>query len=135
MIPYVEKIASDYLRDHPDVEALGARVVGKTPSSTSEPWVRVTQLDAANEPTSRPEHLIDYLIQFDCYAGSDGGQPEANLLTRTVRAALHDMPDADHDDAVVTDVRFTSMARIPDVEFEPARERFVLDATVYMHAV
>jgi hypothetical protein len=133
LIPDCEKLTSDYLRTHAEVSTLTSRIVGKTPSDTSDPWVRVTQLDASNQTLSRPEHLIEYLIQFDCYAGVDGGQPEAKTLASTVREALADMPGATYDGAVCTNARFTGMARIPDTDFEPARERVILDATIWMH--
>lgn len=135
LIPDAEKIVSRYLRVHPDVSTLGARIVGKSPDRRDTPWVRITQLDASNEPRSRVEHLISFLLQFDCYAGRDGGQPEASMLARTVRAALHAMPDARHEEAVVTQVTFTSMIRNPDLDIEPARERVILGAIVRIHAV
>lgn len=134
LLPDAEQIVGDYLRAHADIAALGPRIVGTTPSSTDGPWVRITQLDAANEPGSRVEHLIGYPIQLDCYAGRDGGQEEASILVRTVRAVLHAMPDHAHDEAVVSRVTFTSCPRIPDQDFEPVRERYALTALVRMHA-
>lgn len=128
-IPDLEKIASAWLRDR-----LGVRVVGKPPADTATPWVRVVQLDAADQPDSRAEHLINYLMQFDVYAGQTGGQPEANQLGRQARQALHDMPGV-RDGIVVTAVRFAGDARIPDDTFTPARERRVLSATVWAHAL
>lgn len=129
MIPDAERLVGEYLRAHPDVTA---RVVGRTPGkNASDPaWIRLTQLDAADDPTSGQEHLIGYLLQLDIYAG---GQPEVWTLARAVRAALHAMPGT-HGDIVITAVRFTGMARIPDQDFEPARERVVLTTTVYAHA-
>lgn len=137
MIPYAEKIVSDYLREHPAIEALQARVVGKTPGTTALPWVRVTQLDAAASGGHRSDHLIEFYFQLDCYAGADKsgnseGQPGANTLARTVREALIAMPDADHE-AVVNGVDIRSMARIPDTDLEPARERFVLTFLTWIH--
>lgn len=130
-----EKLVSQLLRVHANVAALNTRIVGKTPTQTASSWVRLTQLDARNAPGSRAEHLIDYLFQADCYAGADGGQPEASLLGRTIRAALHEMAGFSNAEAVVTSVRFNGMVRIPDTEFEPARERVILTATVHMHPV
>lgn len=129
----MEKIASDYLRTRPAVEALSARVVGKTPSSTVDPWVRVTRLEATNDPSSKVEHLIAYLLQLDCYAGEEGGQPEANSLGRSVRAALVEMPGI-VGGAVVTSARIAGDIRLPDGDFEPARERVVLTARIHAHA-
>jgi hypothetical protein len=132
LIPDAEKVVSKYLREHADVVPLGTRFVGKTPDDITSSWVRVTQLDASPPPDSRADHLIRYLLQFDVYAGA-GGQPEANLNTRTIRAALNDMPGL-HDDAVVTAVRFAGQLRRPDTDFENARERVILTAQIWAHA-
>lgn len=134
MSPDVEKIISGYLREAPEVQALNARIVGKTPSATAEPWVRVTQLDDRSVGGHRSEHLHEFYVQFDCYAGADGGQPEASLLARTVRGLLVGAPSADLD-VTVTGVDIRSHARIPDVGVdEPARERFVITALAWIHA-
>lgn len=130
-IPYFEKVVSDYLREDAALAALGVRVVGKTPSSTTEPWIRVTQLDARSD--HRSDHLVEFYAQFDCYAGAVGGQPEANDLARATREALVAMPGT-HDGSVVSGVEIRGHARIPDLEVdEPQRERFVISAVVWMH--
>lgn len=139
-IPRMEIVAGDFLRSHPAIVALAARVAGKTPSDPSDPWIRVTQLDAANTGRSIPEHLMNYLVQFDCIAGRDASragnaQFEVTDLAYATRAALHDdFPGLRPGGVVVTCVEFTQMARIPDGDFEPARERFVLTAQIYAHA-
>lgn len=123
---------SRYLREHDAVEALGARVVAKTPDNVETAWIRVTQLDDRAVGDSRSDHLIEFMLQLDIYAGRNGGQPEASLLNRTVREALKEMP-GEHDDAVVTGVRFVSAPRIPDDQFEPARERYARTIIVWAH--
>ena len=128
MIPDVEKVITAYLEPH--LTALGAKVRGRTPSNTAAAWVRVTILDA---PASFPDHLVDALVQFDCYAGKEGGQEEASLLARTVRAAIVDMPNASHSGAVVTGAAIVGYLRNPDTMFEPARDRYIITATVWMH--
>lgn len=131
MSPDAEKIISGYLRTHADMQALEARVVGKTPQSTELPWVRVTQLD--DRSSHRSDHLHEFYLQFDCYAGADGGQPEASQLGRTVRELILAAHEASLD-AVVTGSEIRSHARIPDPDLdEPARERFVITALVWMH--
>lgn len=125
-----EKLVADYLREHDGVVAItGDRRVGsKTPEAIDTPWIRYTQLNRAD--LARP---LDYFtapyLQLDCYAGKDGGQPEASLLSRTVRAAMMAMPDEDFDDAIVTDVECRGDARIPDVQLDN-RERFILSFLV-----
>lgn len=133
--PYVEKIVSDFLRSHDSVEALGARVVGKTPENTETPWVRVTQIGGFSEDI--PDHFVSYLLQLDCYAGAEShtvkGQPGANLLQRTVRAALTEIGGV-HGDAVVSGAQVVNAARVPDDDFEEQRERFVLTVNVWAHS-
>lgn len=132
MIPAGAQIVGDYLRSHGAVAAITGEVVSKTPDTTSQPWVRIHQLDAANARNLPVDHLITFFLQLDCYAGADNDIDEAELLARTVRAALDDMPNFSHA-AVVSSVKFTGMPRLPDEDFEPARERYVLDAMVVMH--
>jgi hypothetical protein len=141
LIPDAEKLVGAYLREHAAIAALDARVAGAIPSDTKRAWVRVTQLDAARAAGSRPDYLIGYLLQFDCYAGGDAmkahtGQSEASTLARTVRAVLDaasgETVGTGGERAVITGTRFPSMIRIPDEAFEPARERFVLDTVVHM---
>jgi len=132
LIPDGERLVSRYLREHAAIDALGARVVGKTPDSTSTSWVRVTQLDAGQGP-SPSDRLVPFYFQFDCYAGAEGGQPEANTLGRTIRAALTEMSGT-YADGTVSGAKINGDGRIPDGDFEPARERRVLTATVWAHA-
>lgn len=127
-----EKLLSRHLREHPAIIDLDARVVGKTPSSTSTPWIKVVQIDG---PQADPaDHLTGYTLQLDCYAGSEGGQPEASQLARTVRGAVFEAPGS-HTEGVVTATRIAGAIRLPDTDFEPARERFVLTVEVWAHAV
>ena len=136
LLPDAEALLGDLLRNHPDIQALDARVAGRTPNDAALPWVRVTQLDASD--VGGVEHLIDYLVQFDCYAGSEAmkahvGQSEASDLARTVRAVLKGAQGTVQAGTAVAHVGFTGMARIPDTDFEPARERFVLTASIHAH--
>jgi hypothetical protein len=134
VIPFVEKEVGAYLRTHPDVVALQANVSTATPRKFEKPWVRMTLLDAPSTPNSTADHLINHLIQFDCYASSieDGAAVEANLLARSVRAALHQMPGV-HNGVTVSSVRFVGMLHLPDADLEPARERYILTAEVIAH--
>lgn len=134
MVPDVEKIVGNYLRADAGVAAAapGVRIVGKTPGDIDRPWVRVTQINTVKAGRSSRDVLNGHVLQLDCYAGRDGGQPEANLLARTVRAALDVIP-AQHDDAVITGTRPGGMSRIPDVDIDPPRDRVIVTVTVYAH--
>ena len=138
MIPDGEHLVSTFLREHPAVVELGARVVGRSPSNTTLPWVRVTVLDAPQEDGSDVDHLVEFFLQLDCYAGKTGvdgsQQAEATLLARTVRQALPELRAATLEDAVVSRVQVGGGARVPDQDFEPARERVILTARVWAHS-
>lgn len=130
MIVDAERLISDHLRETTD-----HRIVGRTPKDRAEPWVRVTQINAPSDPTSQVDHLVAFYLQFDCYAGAEGGQPEASLLAREIREALNEAPITDFDGAVVSSVKINGASRIPDDAIEPARERFILTSTIHMHSV
>jgi hypothetical protein len=127
MIPDLEPILVAHLK-----AATGARVVTRTPTDKTAGWVRITQLDGQG---SYPDHLVDFLVQADCYGtAGTAGQAEASLLARQVREALADLPGV-HGDAVVTGTRITGHARIPDTDgFEPARERYIVSASIFAHS-
>jgi hypothetical protein len=133
LIPDVEAIVGAYLRQHPAMKTLSARVVGETPSDKSRPWVRVTQLDDPAFEDHHADYLIDWMGQFDCYPGPTGGQEEASLVSRTVRRALKELPDASVEGLVVSRVQFLSCPRLLDTDLEPARWRYARSATLRLH--
>lgn len=138
VIPDAEALIGAWLRDHPDITALDARVAGRTPDTLTRPWVRVTQLDATPINRSALDYAIDFTIQLDCYAGSDAmsvfnGQAEASLLARTARAVLKAIEGTAADGVTVSRVRFATHLRAPDTMLEPARERVILVAEILLH--
>lgn len=134
--PNIEILLVAHLAADPAVAAIaGARVGTRTPRQTTTPWVRVILLDDRAEPSSRALHLVHADVQVDCYPGSDRSieHDDAHDLAKAVRAALHAMPDTVHDGAVVTGVTPGGVRRLPDIDFEPARERYVVTATIHAH--
>jgi len=129
VIADIESIITTYLKAE-----TGERIVGETPSDLNVPWVKLTLLDAANESASNPEHLIEYMVQAECYAGAEkaGAQGEAFALVSEVRAALANL-EGIHGGAVFSCVRFSGMARVPDTKLEPARQRYILTSHLYAH--
>ena len=118
--------------------SLDARVAPRTPDSTSKPWIRVTVIDDGDSTVGH-DHLIEYMVQLDCYAGNTAmaahtAQAEASLLYRTARAVLKAKEGMQVDSVVVTSVECRG-TRVPDTSAEPARERFIATATVMAHAV
>src|SRR5262245_30283939 len=157
IIADAERLIGRYLRDYP---GLGVRVRGTPPSDDERAtsWIMLTQLDADNDAGIGPDYLITHMLQFDCYAGEDGGQPEAVRLGGSVREALAQLNYGGSfagtvlggsivggtivggtipgGTGVVSGLRFSGHARVPDTEgFEPARERVVLDALVTIRPV
>lgn len=133
MIPDGKKITADYLRVHSAVAALGVRVVGKTPDDRETPWVRVTQVDARNTPGSIPLHLINYMLQLDCFVGEGAGQPQARNLANTVLDALDQMPGV-RSGKTVSAAYPVGMTELFSTDFEPARDYVALTAEVLIHA-
>lgn len=131
----MEKVIGTFLHDHNDISALNVRVASSIPTSFTRPWVKVNQLNATNVTNGQPEHLVEYYLQLDCYAGDgDSGREQASEISRTVRNVLKAAEGDTISDVVVTHVTFTSHLRLPDTAFEPVRERYVLDALIRCHA-
>lgn len=138
VIPDAEVLVGAWLRTHPDITALDARVAPRTPDSTSKPWIRVTVIDDGDR-IGGLDHLIEYMVQLDCYAGNEAmaahtAQAEVSLLYRTARAVLRSKQGTQTDGVVVTSVECRG-TRVPDTSVEPARERFIAMATVMLHGV
>jgi methionine synthase I (cobalamin-dependent) len=124
LIPDIEKVCADYLRAHADVVALNTRIRVTTPPDKSTSWVLITKIDAPQ--VNHPDHLVQFMVQFDCYAGATGGVPEVNTLERTVRAVLGTLPNAG--------VQILGGPRQVDTGMEPARDRVILTAYIWAHA-
>lgn len=135
MIPDAKELTAAYLRTSPDLQAIvQGRIGTQTPAETDRPWIRIRQVDDSIR-VPNVLHLVAVYLQLDCYGGGDRttAERESGLLARTAREFLAEMPAAQHDDAVVTAVRFGSSPDVPDPDFKPARERVALEATVYLH--
>jgi len=126
----IEALLTSYLQNE-----TGERIVGEIPSDTSEPWVKVALLDGRDQ-TRPTDYLNNFLVQLDCYAGENGptGQGEAQSIASAVRGFLLAMPSEDFLDAVVTNVVVRGPRRIPDTEFKPARQRFILECEIDVHS-
>lgn len=133
-VPDIEKLVSDHLRGY-----LGVRVVGQPPASKDTSWIQVVQLNASQG--DQADHLVEFYLQLDCYAGKDGGQPEANQLARQARAVLVNLNGkvdytvgGNPESAVIGRIEINGDARIPDGDFEPSRERRILTCSVWGHS-
>lgn len=131
----LEQLVVDYLSSVTAVTALTDRIGTKTPPTIDDPWIRVQTLDDAQRAGSTALHVIDGLVQIDCYAGSTraGAKAEASTLALTVREAIAAMPAATGLLGVVTSARVPSLRPLPDPDFDPARDRYILTAEFVAH--
>lgn len=133
--PDLEALIIGYLSSHPTVSALcSGRVSGSTPPSTKQPWVRVFLLSDELRTGSAATHAIDGMLQLDCYGSDQQGvaHGQASLLARACRQALREIPDTGLP-ATVSHAT-ASIRRLPDTDFAPARERFVVTCELVCHA-
>lgn len=126
MIPNVEVLLGGYVRSN-----LGARVVSLTPTDRDTPWVRYSLLDITDG--GEADHLVNALVQFDCLAGKANGRGEAWDLGVRVRDLLKRVQHESFTGAVFTGASVSGPSLIPDDDFEPARQRAVISAQVWLH--
>lgn len=134
-MPDLEQLVIDYLAGVTAVTAITDQIGTRTPLSIDDPWIKVTTLDDAQKPGSPTLHLIDGLVQIDCYAGSarTGAKAEASALALKVREAIVAMPAASGLLGVVTSARVPSLRPLPDEDFDPARDRYILTCELVAH--
>lgn len=123
MRPRMMKLVADHLR-----ATTNLRVTAKTPDDTGHSWIRLTQLGAPQEPQSTTDTVVGYYMQMDCYASEFGGQPEAETMQAQVCAAIIAI---DQSVTEATAGRVQGSFYNPDDDFTPARERFIVTATIH----
>jgi hypothetical protein len=130
VIVEAEKVIGKWLRSQQDT-----RVVHEPPpgNNRATAWVYLFQLNATDSARGGVDHFITALMQLDCYAGKDGGVPEALALGVEIRAALKALEGEVYEGAVVTHVEIVGHRRLPDTSLEPARQRVILTAAIRMH--
>jgi hypothetical protein len=132
----IESIIQIYLKNHPAVTAITDRVVMKPPPKKTTAWVEMNKLDELDDPNVSVEWFKNYMISFNCYAGSGrdpdgqgGGPPEAIALAAATRAALKELEDTVTGGAVIKKVKLIGGPRHGDEAFD--REQ--LTAVIYAH--
>lgn len=128
MIPDAEAVITAYL----DAE-MTTRIVPRTPSSTGDPWVRVTLLYDDSTDGGVIDRSIEFTLQLDCFAGRNGTQGTAALIYRQVREKMAAIAGV-RSGVVVSGCEVAGNGRSPDPTFEPAMERYIATATVWMHS-
>lgn len=129
LLPDVEQLLWEFLRDQADVTALVDvdRIVGFTPDDTGAPWVRYRRIGGL-PLIERPLVLDQPRVQFDVYGGT---KSQAYRLAETIRQVCADRLRGQHPQGVVTGVQFGSLLFLPDdgitTEGGGPRPRYVFD--------
>lgn len=136
MIADAKALIGDYLRNHSGLVGLQAWVSVKRPSRLDSAWVKLSEL-ASGDRSADTDHLVSHLLQFDCYsAKGEGGAVEANLVGRTVRAALREITPDDVPGWTPSVIMVNGPRDLgPDTNFEPARDRTMVEAEILLHPV
>lgn len=130
MIPDAEAVANAYLAEVLDIDRIGA----STPTDLAQPWIRTTLINGPKEAKSTPAHLMIFHLQFDCYAGAGRNKrAEASDLARGVWDALESIAGK-RSGVTVNGAQLIGIKPMPDDSIEPARDRFIVEANVYMHS-
>jgi hypothetical protein len=127
LLPSVEILTVAHLKAHPDVAALVGTRVGTELYAGTQPAVWLSLV--TGEERFR-NHLAAQLVDVRSYGGT---KAQADVLARTVHAAMHAMPGS-HAQGIVTAVGATAMPGwIPDEGFSPPRPRYVGTYVVTLH--
>lgn len=134
VLPDAELVAVQWLRTVTAVTALSDRIYTQFPDDDPV-WPLVTVSRIGGLPVVR-QRLDAASLQVDCWGNPADveGRPDASLLARTVRAALHQMPGQDITSGWVTGVEDSDpLAYRPDDSRDPAIPRYSFGVTVYLH--
>lgn len=132
ILPNVEALLTAFLIDDPDTSALiSDRVYATVPKRKVYPLVRVTRFGGT--PVMQVPLEIDTAqVQLDVWAET---KRAAGDTVQTIRAAMARRLPGAHDFAngvtgVVTAVDFGLLSYDPDTEFDPAKPRYIADASI-----
>lgn len=119
VLPSVEALAVSYLRTSPDIAAIVGTRIGTELYAGSTPAIWLSLVTGDERVRN---HLVAPVLDVRSYGGS---KADADLLSRTVHAVMHDMPGL-HPTGVVTDVSALTLPYwMPDEGFEPPRPRYL----------
>jgi hypothetical protein len=135
LLPDVEVLLSEFLRNQPEVTALVTdhvyTEIPKAPAGEDTRWPLVRLSRYGGTPvTSIPLWLDQALVQVDVFGGS---KRLANRIAETCRAVLDLRLIGVHAAGVVTGVRTSGFGYHPDATYTPAKPRYLFTATVTLH--
>lgn len=126
-VPNLQRaLIAHLLADARIVDLVGRRVGKQTPDTLTDPWLRVTVLNA--HPSPRPPRRIDALVQIDCYAGANENTTpgDAESLGHHVQHAFAMLPNTPLPELVVVSQAHVGFRRMDDGTISPPRERLIV---------
>jgi hypothetical protein len=133
LLPDVELIVSQWLRQSPAIRAICEERVFTSfpPQLDRELSFVLLHRFGGTPPFSQPLVLDGAQLQISAYGGP---KKTAHRLAATIRAVLCSLQETEHEGGRVTVVDFGPLRSVPDDVFVPPRERYILDAEVYVRA-
>lgn len=136
VLPDVVALTRNWLLRQPAVtDLVGQRVYTIIPRSPTFPLVVLQR--TGGRPQKR-EWIDAAVIDVTCYADPNSvvidPEEQASLITRTVRAAIHQAPGWHDAEGVITDVEdVLGMTWHPDTALDPPRPSFVFSVRITAH--
>ena len=132
LLPDVERLVANFLRESPRVSALvDERVYTVFPSKAGTDPLLLVQRVGGAPPFSQPLIADAGQLQVDAYGGP---KQVASELAATARATLTELEDAVRPEGVVSAVRFGALRWQPDETYSTPRPRFLFDVTLTVRA-
>jgi hypothetical protein len=130
VIPDPELVLVAYLEEALDFD----RVFGDPPDEgdRAEPWIMHNLHDAPDDGT-KADHLVGAFFDLHVYSGAANDRGEASHLARRMREKLKECAGR-HGDVVLTGAEISGFGHDPDEDMEPARHRYVVEVTLWMHS-
>lgn len=124
----VERLLSAFLRAQDElVDLIDTRVYTALPKDPVFPAVRITRIGGV-PVTSLPLWLDSANVQVDVFGGAKATTQE---IAETIRWLCSERMLGLHDEGVVTKVRAGALRWLPDDTYTPAKNRFLIDMTVF----
>jgi hypothetical protein len=134
LLPDVEALVIQYLLTVDEVtEITDTHIGSRLPKTPTFPRLVVTRVGGT--AGTIPAHLDEARVQIDAWADlaeENGGKRQAHDLARTAQAAMYDMVNAVHEDAVVTDVEGV-LGPLWAPDDKTRRPRYIVDMIVRLH--
>jgi hypothetical protein len=135
LLPDPLKLCRDYLASSATVTAIVGTRIRVNATDPTWPSLRLTALSSTETTRRRIDRV---LLQIDCWCApgdasvTGSGDAAAQLLARTVRAALVESPNYVGTGAVIAGISGVAMHPAPDTTRTPPTPRWVVTFALYV---